>query len=309
MSNAKDWEIGLSTGWNGDASTEKFEFYAENGLKHMEMSMGHEAFLNIHWDVVVQNIKDYPTVNVWSVHLPFMPYKQINFGDTEGPAREYTIQMAKKAIDRMGELGIPHLVIHSGVDMFNPDREACLQTACNSLAEIAEYGMPKGVTVCVENMPRTGLGRDITEMKQLVASHPALRVCFDTNHLLRNRHVDFVRELGDKIVTLHILDYDFLDERHVFPYEGDIKWIELVEELEKVDYNGVWMYECGLGERKGLLRERPVTVDDLKENHQCCINKKEWQSFAKWDEEFCKANAYIKEPAVYHGGNYKRNRG
>ena len=309
MTDARKWEIGLSTGWNGNASRETFEFYKANGIKHIEVSMGHERFLEIDWDEIKRSAEE-TGVNIWSVHLPFMPYKQINFGDTAGPAREYTVQMAKNAIDHMGELGIPHLVIHSGVDMFDPEnRDKCMQNACNSLAELAEYGAPKGVTICIENMPRTGLGNVIPEMKQLVASHPALRVCFDTNHLLRNRHVDFIRELGDKIVTLHVSDYDFHDERHIFPYEGDVKWIELVEELEKVNYNGVWMYECGLGERKGIVRERPVTVADLKENHQCCIAKKEWPSFAKWDEEFCKSHTYIEDPAVYHGENFRRKRG
>ncbi len=305
MTNAKSWEIGLSTGWQGKACRETFQFYAENGLENIEVSMGHDNFLKLDWDEVGKSAKEF-NINPWSVHLPFMPYKQVNFGDTAGPAREYTIQMAKNAIDRMGELGIPHLVIHSGVDMFDPDREKCMQAACASLAEIAEYGAPKGVTICVENMPRTGLGRDIEEMKRLVASHPALRVCFDTNHLLRNRHVDFIRELGDKIVTLHVSDYDFHDERHVLPYEGEINWIDVVTELEKVGYTGVWMYECGLGERPSIIRERPVTAADLKENHRCLMNKEVWPKFCVWNEEFCKSHTYIEDPSVYHGKDYKR---
>ena len=154
MTDAKKWEIGLSTGWNGNSSRETFEFYKANGIKHIEISMGHDRFLAIDWDDVKRSAEE-TGVNIWSVHLPFMPYKQINFGDTAGPAREYTIQMAKNAIDHMGELGIPHLVIHSGVDMFDPEnRDKCMQNACNSLAELAEYGAPKGVTICIENMPR-----------------------------------------------------------------------------------------------------------------------------------------------------------
>lgn len=306
MTDARNWEIGLSTGWQGKACRETFEFYRDNGIENIEVSMGHDNFLKIDWDEVGKNAKECG-INLWSVHLPFMPYKIINFGDTAGPAREYTIQMAKNAIDRMGEQKIPHLVIHSGVDMYDPEnREKCMQNACDALAELAEYGAPKGVTICVENMPRTGLGNTIEEMKRLVSSHPALRVCFDTNHLLRNRHVDFIRELGERIVTLHVSDYDFHDERHVFPYEGDIKWIELVEELEKVNYNGVWMYECGLGERKAVIRERPVTAADLKENHRCLMNKEVWPKFSKWDEEFCKEHTYIEDPAKFHGPDYKR---
>ncbi len=305
MTDARNWKIGLSTGWQGRADREVFEFYRDNGIENMEVGMGHDNFFKLDWEELGRNAKECG-VNIWSVHLPFMPYKQVNFGDTEGPAREHTIEMAKYAIDNMSKLGIRHLVIHSGVDFYAPDRESGFKTACASLAEIAEYGAPKGVTVCVENMPRTGFGNTIEEMKGLVNSHPALRVCFDTNHLLRNTHRDFIRELGDKIVTLHVSDYDFHDERHVFPYEGEIDWLEIVEELEKVNYNGVWMYECGLGERKPIIRERPVTADDLKENHRCLMNKEVWPKFCKWDEEFCKEHTYIEDPSIYHGDKYKK---
>lgn len=305
MTDARNWKIGLSTGWQGKADREVFEFYRDNGIENIEVATGHDNFFKLDWDELGLNAKECG-INMWSVHLPFMPYKQVNFGDTEGPAREHTMEMAKYAIDNMSKVGIPHLVVHSGVDFYAPDRETGFKTACASLAELAEYGAPKGVTVCIENMPRTGFGNTIEEMKELVNSHPALRVCFDTNHLLHNRHVDFIRELGDKIVTLHVSDYDFHEERHVFPYEGDIKWIELVEELEKVNYNGVWMYECGLGERKPIIRERPVTAADLKENHRCLINKEVWPKFCRWDEEFCKEHTYIEDPAEFHGSNYKR---
>ena len=181
MTDAKNWKIGLSTGWQNKADRDTSKLYAENGIENMEVSLGHERFLEVDWKELGQNAREFG-INLWSVHLPFMPYKTINFGDMEGPAREYTVKMAKGAIDRMNELGIGNLVIHSGGAFYTDDREGTIKAACDSLGCIAEYGAPKGVTVCVENMPRIGLGNTVEEMKRLVSSHPKLRVCFDTNH-------------------------------------------------------------------------------------------------------------------------------
>ena len=66
------------------------------------------------------------------------------------------------------------------------------------------------------------------------------------------------------------------------------------------------MYECGLGERKAVIRERPVTAADLKENHRCLMNKEVWPKFSKWDEEFCKEHTFIENPEEFHGPDYKR---
>ena len=43
--------------------------------------------------------------------------------------------------------------------------------------------------------------------------------------------------------TLHLSDYEFGDEEHWVPGEGKIDWKELLELLEKYDYEGPLMFE------------------------------------------------------------------
>ena len=121
---------------------------------------------------------------------------------------------------------------------------------------IADFAERHGAILCVEDLPRTCLGHNRAEMKELISADDRLRVCFDTNHLVGEPDDVFARALGDKIVTMHVSDYDFVDERHWLPGRGKVDWTALVRALSDVGYNGVWMYEidfttrakCGEGE-------------------------------------------------------------
>jgi sugar phosphate isomerase/epimerase len=74
---------------------------------------------------------------------------------------------------------------------------------------------------------------------------PDLRVCFDTNHCLIEDNCDYIRAVGPKIVTLHVSDYDFTDEKHWIPGEGKNDWEGIIRTLEEADYSGRFLYETG----------------------------------------------------------------
>lgn len=46
----------------------------------------------------------------------------------------------------------------------------------------------------------------------------------DTNHLLKDLTEEFIKNLGLKVVTLHVSDYDRIDERHWIPGKGVNDW-------------------------------------------------------------------------------------
>ena len=70
---------------------------------------------------------------------------------------------------------------------------------------------------------------------------------FDTNHSLREDNAHFIRALGNKIVTLHVSDYDFTDERHLLPLEGKNDWEGIFAALEEIGYAGRFLYELRAG--------------------------------------------------------------
>ena len=82
------------------------------------------------------------------------------------------------------------------------------------MAKLADFANKFGAVICVEDLPRTCLGRDSSDINELVSAQPDLRVCFDTNHMLSEDVCAFIKDVGDKIVTVHVSDYDYLNERH-----------------------------------------------------------------------------------------------
>ena len=52
-----------------------------------------------------------------------------------------------------------------------------------------------GQVIAVEDLPRTCLGRESSEMLELISVNDKLRVCFDTNHLLQKDEISLKLEL------------------------------------------------------------------------------------------------------------------
>ena len=124
----------------------------------------------------------------------------------------------------------------------------------------------EGAVIAAEDMIPSCIGRDIGEMQTLLAANDKLRVCFDVNHLLVDSHADFVHALGDKIVTVHISDYDGVNEQHWLPGEGVIDFPAVYSLLRGCGYEGVWIYELSLNGAKSADRGRFLTYRDFRRN-------------------------------------------
>ena len=75
-----------------------------------------------------------------------------------------------------------------------------------------------------------------------------------------------MEKLADKIVTVHISDYDFINERHWLPGEGKLNWQAILNALKEIGYRGVWLYEIGFSCPHTILRDRDLTCDDFAKN-------------------------------------------
>ncbi|MBR6634751.1 MAG: TIM barrel protein, partial [Clostridia bacterium] len=88
-----------------------------------------------------------------------------------------------------------------------------MNCAKDSLSRLAEIADREGAVLCVEDLPRTCLGRNSEEIAELVSVDERLKLCLDTNHLFTEALPDYIRKFGKRIVTIHVSDYDFLNER------------------------------------------------------------------------------------------------
>lgn len=260
------YPIGLSL--CGQVPTaDTFAKYREAGISHMEIQLNP----NDNFDRVYELAKEYG-INLWSFHLPFVPFDKI---DTSNPlTATHTVEVVSDLIKKAANIGVKTMVIHpSGEPIAEADRADRLEIAKDSLAKLADVAATEGSVIAVEDLPRTCLGRDSDDILALLSADDRLRVCFDTNHLLKEDPVEFVRKVGDKIVTLHVSDYDRRNERHWLPGEGVIDWQALLTALKEVGYNGPWMYEIGLKCPQTIVR-RDLAYDDFVRNaHEVFENK------------------------------------
>lgn len=286
-----NWKLGISIDL---PNRELFEEMGKKGVC-MELCMDPHDLVTTDWKKLKEWI-DASGVELWSFHLPFGP---LDIADPAEYTHQYAVALQAEYIKRAGELGAKLAVIHPSFEPIPPEARAeWMSTAKASLAQLAEIAEAWGVTLVVENLPRTCLGNCSADMEELLSADPRLRVCFDTNHLLDERNPDFVRRLGDRIVTLHVSDYDFRNERHWMPGEGKVNWVELVTALEEVGYDGPFLYEVGFEAGKTIHR-RDMTVTDYQNNHRACMEKKPLPVLGTPDPEVCTARAYYDVPKIH----------
>lgn len=260
-------KIGISTCGNKLADERFFEKCAEAGVDCVEITLHRDLYADFDFAATVCKARE-NGIEVWSCHLPFSPFATNDISSNDEEKRCNTIAMQKGIIDRAGAAGIKRFIIHPSAEPIEIlDRHPRLLQAKRSLSELADEAEKFGAVICVEDLPRTCLGRSSYDICELTKDDERLRVCFDTNHLLGEYIPDFVRKIGKKIVTLHVSDYDFINERHWLPGEGQIDWQELYSLLTDIGYEGPWLYEVSFGsEAKGFIRERELTLPDFVRN-------------------------------------------
>ena len=222
MSSRQTWPLALSVG-PAAMNEESLRQLSDAGIAHIELSSGAVApfYKELDFPHKAKEIVSLARscgVTVSSVHLPFGPFSEIDPAHRDPAVRAHAVELQTE-----------------------------LELAADVIAKVTDAASSAGVTLCLENLPRTCLCRTSDEMLYFLDRIPDLRVVFDTNHSLREDNVHYIRAVGAKIVTLHVSDYDFIDEKHWLPLEGKNDWPAILSALEEVGYAGRFLYESGAG--------------------------------------------------------------
>ncbi|MBE5783601.1 MAG: sugar phosphate isomerase/epimerase [Clostridiales bacterium] len=265
MSDYRDWKTAISI---RDASWENLQRLHACQVAAIEILTKPDTWEQLCWQEIRQNT-DATGIELWTVHLPFSAQVDISLPDV--PARKQTLDMHKSIIKSAAGIGVKHFVLHpSSEPISDEERSLRMEMAKVSLRELADWADSLDAVICVEDLPRTCLGHTADEMLELLSVDDRLRVCFDVNHLLTiygTTHEEFVKRLGSKIVTTHMSDYDFADEKHFFPGMGMLNWKALVEALEQADYRGPFLYEGGFSPSSWMPEIPYATYEEARERH------------------------------------------
>lgn len=259
----KDWKLGASLCFCGRLDREILTEFHDAGIKCVELSFSRDYFYNA-LDFV-NKAGEYAAlsretgVELWSIHLPFSG--ELDVSNPDDAKRDFTIATNLELIEAAAKAGISVAVVHpSSEPIADCDRESRMERSIAALKLLAEKAVSVGMRLAVEDLPRSCLCHNSAEMRKVIESDPNINIVFDTNHLLIQDNIEFVRDVGERIISLHVSDYDFIDERHLLPFEGKIDWKALIDALDAKGYKGPWMYEVP---SRGKL-----AASDLYENYR-----------------------------------------
>jgi sugar phosphate isomerase/epimerase len=206
-------------------------------------------------------LRDSRHIRVMSVHGIFGTAYDLSSLDPAVNGR--ALEEMKVAVTLAEELSAPLVVVHASAEPIAPgERSLRIARAKQALAEVAAMCQKPGIRVALELLPRTCLGNTLDELLLLLDGLDAATagVCLDVNHMMdRYRDLpEMVHALGRRLITLHLSDYDGVDEKHLLPGQGVIDWAAFMTALRASGYRGPYNYECKLDattvqERIGLL--------------------------------------------------------
>ena len=279
------YQVGLST--NGKVLGEElFIKYEEAGIEAMELALGEDEYLSFDYEKAKLWAEAHG-VKLWSLHLPFRPTESVNLASFDEEVRNDTIKYYSEIIKKASKCGVKIFVVHpNSTEPIEEGelREKRIRLIKEGLDILAEYAAKEGAVIAVENLPRSCIARNSNELLDVISVNDKLRICYDTNHLMGQGADEFIKAVGDKIVTLHISDYDFMNERHWLPGEGKNDWQEILNSLKGVGYSGVWMYEIRFACPKTIIRDRDLVCEDFVRNAKEIFENKPITVFAKQKE-------------------------
>lgn len=273
MTNRKDWPCAASScilGYYEGHNEEGFARYRKAGIEYAEISMQDEKLKEYDFYENPEKIAraaEKNGIKLWSFHVPFSGYFNVaNLSPVDGPK---SIAEMEKGIRAALSIGIKTFVIHPSSEPNDDEtRQQKIEKSIENMRYLAKICDEAGAKLCVECLPRTCLGNSSFDILTYLNEIPELDLCFDTNHLTMQTNEDFLDDLIEhgmhgRIRTLHVSDYDFIDERHRLPGDGINDWDAIMTKLEELDYNGVFMYEVSKPKERELL-----TLEEIKANYE-----------------------------------------
>lgn len=260
------WKIGSSSGVLEDFSKEEFTRIKAAGIDCIELGLRDERFYvpsaereSLCLDIAAAAAS--AGVQIWSVHIPYGENWDIS--TLEWNERQKILNKHRQLFGIFSILKPKKAVIHPSFEPIPEGERAIRLNACkDALSILAAEAEDYGVQLVIECLPRTCLGNSSDEILYLLKSSNSLGVCCDVNHLLSETPEEFILNVGASITTLHISDYDGLDEKHWLPGEGIINWNLVIDSLVASGYSGPFLFEC-----KGTAEDLSACWDRLKSDY------------------------------------------
>jgi len=212
---------------------------------------------------IVKQALNSNNVRVPTIHARFG--QQYDFSSLDNDVFQGAIAEVVNAIDLAVELDAPIIVVHlSSEPVLQEERSLRVEQVKKALSQLEAYCKKNSKKMALELLPRSCIGNTVDELLYILdgLSDEVFGVCLDVNHLM-DRYEDVapsVLKLNKKLMTLHLSDYDGIDEKHWVPGRGIIDWPAFMAALRKIDYTGPFNYESKFEE--DTLTKRIKSLED-----------------------------------------------
>ncbi|MDM1295658.1 sugar phosphate isomerase/epimerase [Sphingobacterium sp. N143] len=191
-------------------------------------------------------------IKVWSVHMPFSSKIDISTLDEE--TRKQVIRMHLQLLQGLRRLDPQVILFHPSYYLEPNKRSERKDQLVRSVQELYTKVSKAGLQLVIENMlgPALMVGererpllRTVEECQELFARFPKMvGIAVDMNHIAHPEKL--LLAFGTRVKTLHVADGDGTKESHYLPCngKGQNDWNKILATLEKIQYKGVFMFEC-----------------------------------------------------------------
>jgi sugar phosphate isomerase/epimerase len=231
---------------------------AEFGFRDVELfaTVGH---FDYHDPAAIERLGEWLAeagLSLHSVHAPIVEHlRDGRWGptlSTAAAAEDHRVRAVREAVAALGiarRVPFKFLVVHLGVpDAYAEAATNNSRTASQrSIEEISAAAAEAGVRVAIEVIPnRLSEAEALVRLleDELELPRPGPGICLDLGHaFLMGDLGDAIETVSGDLVTTHIHDNRGKDDDHLVPFEGRIDWPTTLMSMQKVGYEGLYLFE------------------------------------------------------------------
>lgn len=237
-------KLGFSISQKFDGPLEEL---VKNGINYLEFRIvkGNDRELITGYRDFILKEKARLGFETYTVHLPQLPDYDLSNPDEE---------IRLEAIKKQKEIALLAMPLEYSVLVLHPDTgkiaeedyEKRHEALIKSLKDFAPWCKEQGLKLALENLTQISSVQTSEALVKIIEAVDCdnLGICFDTNHLFKETHREFIKKAGKYILTMHTTDNDGEVEKHWFPGDGVINWQELFELLDEIGYDSTMICEC-----------------------------------------------------------------
>jgi sugar phosphate isomerase/epimerase len=173
---------------------------------------------------------------------------------------EYLFAIQEKSIKAASYMGSPYIIIHPCIPSqyrYTHFKNECKDINMDFYTRLKPTLRKYNVKLAIENMfnydpvLKCNCPTVCSTPEEILDYIDTLNddhfvACLDIGHanLTGSTPEYMINILGDKLETLHVHDNNGLSDQHILSYLGNIDWDGVYKALTKINYQGVFSFEC-----------------------------------------------------------------